>query len=124
MKRNFRFEFNFSKNQLSIYCTFNVFRHNSYLRKEIQIRQFKVFKYVFAKFIKYRWTSLYAIDREQKFFLTYNEFAYKKIKNDCKRGGGYVLEKWSICNHSYINSKIKRPHITRSTCSKMLVSIS
>ncbi len=34
----------------------------------------------------YRWTSLYAIDRDQKICLTYNEFVYKKIKNDCKLG--------------------------------------
>ncbi len=71
MKREFRFEFNFSKNQLSIYCTFNI--------------QFKVFKYVCAKIIKYRWTSLYAIDRDQK----NNDFAYKKNKNDCKLGESF-----------------------------------
>jgi len=32
----------------------------------------------------YRWTSLYARDRYSKNRLAYNEFAYKKIKNDCK----------------------------------------
>ncbi len=34
----------------------------------------------------YSWTSLYAIDRDQKIWFAYNEFAYKKTKNDCKLG--------------------------------------
>jgi len=33
---------------------------------------------------KYRWTSLYARDRDPKNRLSYNEFAYKKTKDDCK----------------------------------------
>ncbi len=32
----------------------------------------------------YRQTLLYAIDRDCKICLTYNEFAYKKTKDDCK----------------------------------------
>ncbi len=36
--------------------------------------------------IVYSWTSLYAIDRDQKIRLAYNEFAYKNTKNDCKLG--------------------------------------
>jgi len=31
----------------------------------------------------YRWTSLYARDRDSKNMLAYNEFAYKKINNHC-----------------------------------------
>ncbi len=31
----------------------------------------------------YRWPSLYAIDRDSKNRLAYNEFAYKKTKDDC-----------------------------------------
>jgi len=37
-----------------------------------------------AKQTKYRWTSLYARDRDSKNGLAYNEFAYKKTKGDCK----------------------------------------
>ncbi len=37
-------------------------------------------------FCEYRWTLLYAIDRDQKICLTYNKLAYKKIKNDRKLG--------------------------------------
>ena len=33
---------------------------------------------------EYRWTSLYARDRDSKNWFTYNEFAYKKTKDDCK----------------------------------------
>jgi len=32
----------------------------------------------------YRWTSLYSRDRDPKNRLAYNEFAYKKLKDDCK----------------------------------------
>jgi hypothetical protein len=32
----------------------------------------------------YRWTSLYARDRDSKNRLIYNKFAYKKTKGDCK----------------------------------------
>jgi len=32
------------------------------------------------KYIMYRWTSLYARDRDSKYRLTYNEFAYKKTQ--------------------------------------------
>ncbi len=32
----------------------------------------------------YKWTSLYALDRDRKNCLAYNEFSYKKIKNDFK----------------------------------------
>ncbi len=32
----------------------------------------------------YRWTSLYARDRDSKNWFAYNEFAYKKTKDDCK----------------------------------------
>jgi hypothetical protein len=32
----------------------------------------------------YRWTSLYARDRDFKNRLAYNKFAYKKTKDDCK----------------------------------------
>jgi len=32
----------------------------------------------------YRWTSLYARDRDSKNMLAYDEFAYKKIYNHCK----------------------------------------
>ncbi len=33
---------------------------------------------------KFRWTSLYARDRDSKNRLAYNEFAYKKTKDNCK----------------------------------------
>jgi hypothetical protein len=32
----------------------------------------------------YRWTSLYAIDRDHEICLAYNKFTYKKTKVDCK----------------------------------------
>jgi hypothetical protein len=47
---------------------------------------FNVFVLPFASVLQYRWTSLYAIDRDWKICLEYYEFAYKKIKNDCKLG--------------------------------------
>jgi hypothetical protein len=31
--------------------------------------------------MKYRWTSLYARDRDQNIRLAYNKFAYKKTKD-------------------------------------------
>ncbi len=34
--------------------------------------------------VKYRCLSLYAIDRDQKYMFTFNKFAYKKTKDDCK----------------------------------------
>ncbi len=37
----------------------------------------------------YKWTSLYAIDRDQKIRLAYNEFACKKTNNDCKLGDAF-----------------------------------
>ncbi len=33
-------------------------------------------------FNKYGWTSLYSRDRDSKNRLTYNEFSYKKTKDD------------------------------------------
>ncbi len=42
--------------------------------------------YLTGKIILYSWTSLYAIDKDQKIWLAYNEFAYKKNKNDYKLG--------------------------------------
>jgi len=33
---------------------------------------------------KYRWTSLYARDKDSKNMLAYNEFAYKKTNDHCK----------------------------------------
>jgi hypothetical protein len=33
---------------------------------------------------QYRWTSLYARDRDSKNRLAYNKFAYKKTKGYCK----------------------------------------
>jgi hypothetical protein len=51
----------------------------------------------------YRWTSLYEIDRDQKIRLAYNEFAYKKIKNDRKLGdtfqknGQFAIADMTIC---------------------------
>ncbi len=36
--------------------------------------------------LRYRWTSLYAIDRDQKIWFEYNAFAYKNTKNDCILG--------------------------------------
>jgi hypothetical protein len=41
---------------------------------------------LFEKTKDYMWTSLYAIYRDQKICLAYNEFVYNKIKNDCKLG--------------------------------------
>ncbi len=37
-------------------------------------------------FHKYSWTSLNVIERDKKIRLEYNEFTYKKTKNDCKLG--------------------------------------
>jgi hypothetical protein len=34
--------------------------------------------------LKYRWTSLFERDKDQKNCLAYNKFAYKKTKNDYK----------------------------------------
>jgi hypothetical protein len=34
--------------------------------------------------MNYRWTSLYARDRDSKNMLAYNEFTYKKTNNHCK----------------------------------------
>jgi len=36
------------------------------------------------KALEYRWTSLYARDRDSKNRLAYNGFAYKKTKDYCK----------------------------------------
>ncbi len=36
------------------------------------------------EYIRYSWTSLYARDRDSKNRLEYNEFEYKKTKDDCK----------------------------------------
>jgi hypothetical protein len=41
---------------------------------------------------KYRWTSLYARDRDQKNWLAYNEFAYKNIM-DTYKSRDRLLEK-------------------------------
>ncbi len=54
-----------------------------------QLKQFKC-KLIFGALLQlsnnptYRRTSLYAIDRNHKICLAYNEFAYKKTKDDCK----------------------------------------
>ncbi len=58
---------------------------------------------------KYRRTSLYAIDRDRKIWLAYNEFAYKKTKDDCKLEDRFYKK----ASFSIANSQIKRPHITR-----------
>jgi len=41
-------------------------------------------RFIDKRTFKYRWTSLYARDRDSKNRLAYNEFAYKKTKDDCK----------------------------------------
>ncbi len=53
---------------------------------------------------QYSWTSLfYAIDRDQKIWLSYNKSAYKKTKNDCKLGdtvqknGQFAIADTRIC---------------------------
>jgi hypothetical protein len=54
-------------------------------------------------FLNYRWISLYAIDRDQKIWLAYNKFAYKKTKGDCKLGdtfqknGQFAIAGTRIC---------------------------
>ncbi len=51
----------------------------------------------------YRCTLLYAIDRDQKICLAYNEFAYKKTKIDYKLGdtfqknGQFAIADSQIC---------------------------
>ncbi len=51
----------------------------------------------------YSWTSLYVIDKDQKIRFAFNEFAYKKTKNDFKLGdtfqknGQYAITDTQIC---------------------------
>jgi hypothetical protein len=40
--------------------------------------------YSYNLYYVYRWTSLYARDRDSKNTLEFNEFEYKKIYNQCK----------------------------------------
>jgi len=40
--------------------------------------------YTYGVAVLYRWASLYARDRHSKSRLAYNEFAYKKTKDNCK----------------------------------------
>ena len=61
---------------------------------------------------QYRWTSLYARDRDSKNRLAYNEFAYKKTKDDCKLEDKFQKKAIS-------GSQIKRPHIMRAACTAM-----
>jgi len=44
----------------------------------------KLTTYRMKKLFIYRWTSLYARDRDSKNRLAYNKFAYKKTKDYCK----------------------------------------
>ncbi len=53
---------------------------------------FKLYKLPNFHFVwEYSWTSLYAIDRDQKIRLTYNDFTYKKTKNDCILGDKFQI---------------------------------
>jgi hypothetical protein len=71
-------------------------------------------------FSNYRWTTLYARDRDQKIRLAYNEFAYKKTKDTHNEVGDLFLKKQLIFNRTYANLQIKRPHTMRSACSMFL----
>jgi hypothetical protein len=66
----------------------------------------------------YRWTSLYARDRDSKNRLAYNEIAYKKTKDDCKLEVRFQkIRPFPDC--IYAKLQIKRPHITRAACTKL-----
>jgi len=64
---------------------------------------------------KYRWTLLYARDRNFKNMLAYNEFAYKKTYDHCKLEDRFQKKK-TFFNRIYANLQIKRPHIMRAAC--------
>jgi len=71
-----------------------------------------------SKKYMYRWTSFYSRDRDSKHRLKYNEFAYKKTKDDSKLEFRFQkIRPFPDC--IYAKSQIKRPHITRATCTKL-----
>jgi len=64
--------------------------------------------------VMYRWTSLYARNRDSKNSLAYNEFAYKKTKDYCKLEGRF--QKKAIFQFYICKIAEKRPHIIRAAC--------
>jgi len=59
------------------------------------------------KYYKYRWTSLYARDRDFKNMLEYNEFAYKKTTYN--KGRLYIITITTLIN------KVKNKHFGSGT---------
>jgi len=64
--------------------------------------------------LKYRWTLLYARDRDSKNMLEYNEFAYKKTKDFCKLEDRFQKNAIAQLHIQYAKSQIKTLHITRA----------
>ncbi len=104
----FHVSFKKDQNHSTSLCRYNYVCRSWYLLNELT----QLIK------VKYSRTSLYTRDRDRKICLAYNEFAYKKNKDDHKIEDRFY-KKRIILNRVYPNSKIKRPHITRSACTLM-----